>query len=415
MAANDCKILILDESESNILFFEMLLKDMEQTFKVYTATAGSHAELLVNEEKINFVICAWEMNAMPGTVFIQRIRQNKSRRHISCVIFSKRMSEQDIALTKDLGFENILGMPFNKETAKALIKDMIEKEIHISAEEKKLRKIEGMIVEGKLSEALKMFDNKLMKHNQLKFRVKANLADIWLQTRHFEKAETILNELLEEDPENVQGNRLIARLYSLTDRHEKAIGTLEQMCAKSPKNMGTMLNLGSAYVEADQHDKAREMFDKVEAMDNENSQLNDEKGKLAFKEGDVSLAAQLLAETQAGEELARHFNNMAIAKVAGEKYDEGIQTYNNAISLLSDKAKLHLLHFNLALAWKKKGDLEKSFKSFCESYLIDPSFEKSYAGLAKVSKDIKAAGKTLDSDLVNAVKAARQKYKEENE
>ena len=157
--------------------------------------------------------------------------------------------------------------------------------------------------------------------------------------------------------------------------------------------------------------QAKGVFDKVEKIDSENSQLNDEKGKMAFKEGDIPLAAQLLAETEAGEELARHFNNLAIAKVASEQFDEGIQTYKNAIQLLSDKAKLHQLHYNLGLAWKKKGDMEQGFILLCQSYLIDPSFEKAYIALARVSKELKAEGKKLDAKLVNKVKIARQKYK----
>ena len=70
------KVLILDENESNVLFFEMLLQQMEKDFKVFTASTGAQGELLAHDQKVHFVICAWEMNAMPGTVFVQRIRNN---------------------------------------------------------------------------------------------------------------------------------------------------------------------------------------------------------------------------------------------------------------------------------------------------------------------------------------------------
>ena len=323
---------------------------------------------------------------------------------------SKRMTDEDVTLTKELGFQDVLGMPFDKEKARETILRIIESEEHVTSEEKKLRKIEALIGEGDLKEALKLFDNKLTSGKN-KSRALIALAEIWLQTKNFEKAEQVLGEILDEEPDCTNALRLKAKLYSLTNRHDEAIVALEMMIQKSPKNIKSLLCLGSVYVDANQLDKAKGVFDKVEKIDSENSQLNDEKGKMAFKEGDIPLAAQLLAETEAGEELARHFNNLAIAKVASEQFDEGIQTYKNAIQLLSDKAKLHQLHYNLGLAWKKKGDMEQGFILLCQSYLIDPSFEKAYIALARVSKELKAEGKKLDAKLVNKVKIARQKYK----
>ena len=404
------RVLVLDENESNVLFFEMLLQQLDRNLTVYTSSVGAQAEMVVKEEKIQFIICAWEMNSMPGTVFVQRIKNNRNKKHIPCLIFSKRMTDEDVTLTKELGFQDVLGMPFDKEKARETILRIIESEEHVTSEEKKLRKIEALIGEGDLKEALKLFDNKLTSGKN-KSRALIALAEIWLQTKNFEKAEQVLGEILDEEPDCTNALRLKAKLYSLTNRHDEAIVALEMMIQKSPKNIKSLLCLGSVYVDANQLDKAKGVFDKVEKIDSENSQLNDEKGKMAFKEGDIPLAAQLLAETEAGEELARHFNNLAIAKVASEQFDEGIQTYKNAIQLLSDKAKLHQLHYNLGLAWKKKGDMEQGFILLCQSYLIDPSFEKAYIALARVSKELKAEGKKLDAKLVNKVKIARQKYK----
>ena len=409
------KVLILDENESNVLFFEMLLSQMEKEFQVFTASTGAHGELLVKDQKIQLVICAWEMSAMPGTVFVQRIRQNKNRRYIPCLIFSKRMSPEDIELTKELGFKDVLGMPFDKQSAKDLIMRIVDYEENLTGDEKKIRKIESLIADGQLTEALKFFDNNITRKGPFKNRARIALGEIWVQSRNFEKAEGLLKEVLEEIPDDVDAQKLLARLYSLTGRHEQAISALETMTKKSPKNMNSLLCLGSAYVDAEKHDKARDIFDRVESMDGENQGLKDERGKLAFKEGDLPLAAQLLAETQCGDELARHFNNVAIAKVAGGFFEEGIATYKNAIKLLTNKAKLHQLHYNLGLAWKKKGDLEQSFQSFCQSYLTDPSFEKAYAALAKTSKEVKSSGAKLDAKLVAKVKSIRQQHKESQE
>ena len=406
------KILILDESDTNVLFFEMLLRGLERDFQIFTASAGAQAELIFKQQKIQMVICAWEMSSMPGTVFVQRIRQSSNRKYVPCIIFSKRMSPEEVTLTKELGYEDILGMPFDKKSASEMIINIVDYEDNLSSDEKKIRKIESLISQGLLTEALKFFDNKLTSKGPFKIRAKLSLAEIWLQTRNFEKAESILEDILSTEADHTDAQKMIARLYSLTERHEQAIEVLKKVTERSPKNIDSLLCLGSAYMDADQTENAKSIFDKVEKMDSENSQLNDEKGKLAFKEGNISLAAQLLSETQCGDDLARHFNNVAISKVTHGSYDEGIATYQNAIQLLTDKAKLHQLHYNLGLALKKKGDLLGSFENLCESYVSNPSFEKAYAALAKVSKEIKAGGNKLDPELVEKVKDARKRFKE---
>ncbi|MCB9228937.1 MAG: tetratricopeptide repeat protein [Deltaproteobacteria bacterium] len=406
------KVLILDETESNVLFFEMLFQQMDRSFKIFTAVTGAHGELLVKEERIQLVICAWEMQTMPGTVFVQRIRNNKAKRHIPCLIFSKRMGPEDITLTKELGYEDILGMPFDKEEATRLIMQLISNEETLSSEEKKLRKIESLIHEGGVTEALKLFDTALTRKEQYRSRAKSNLAEIWVETRHFEKAEKILDEVLAEDPDYLHALRLKARLCSRMGRHEEAISILEMVTQKSPQNIRSMLCLGSAYVDASQHDKAREVFGRVKGLDAENTDLRDEEGKLAFKEGDIPLAARLLAETEYGDELARHFNNIAISKVSTGEFEEAIQTYHNAIQLLTDKARLHQLQYNLGLAWKKKGDLHRCFQALCESYLGAPDFEKAYVAIARTAREIKSQGGRPDQDLVAQVQSCRKSSRE---
>src|SRR5262249_2572326 len=152
----------------------------------------------------------------------------------------------------------------------------------------------------------------------------------------------------------------------------------------------------SVYVDAERHDDAKKTFASVSTIDPDSPPLKDEQAKLAFKEGDLPLAAKLLAETQNGDAIARHFNNLAIALTHQQKFEKAIETYENAIKLLSDKAKLHALHYNLGLALAKKGDLARSFTQLAESYKGDPSFEKAYAALARVSKQMAEKGLAYD-------------------
>jgi two-component system chemotaxis response regulator CheY len=400
------RFLIVDDVESNILFFQVLLQGLGKTM-VSTTTSGEEALNIVENEKIQFLITAWEMRGMPGTILVQRLRSNRKRIYMPCLIYSKRMSSDDVSLTKELGFASVLGMPFDKMKAAELISTMIKNEEELSPLEIKVRKIEGFVAENKPAEALKLVDASVTKKSPLRPRVKTALGEIWILVKQYKKCELILTECLQEAPDHSPAKYVLARLYSLTGRHAEAIKLLEETAKSSPKNLRTMLNLGSAYVDADKHDQAKAVFKKVEATDPENGELKDEQGKLAFKEGDIPLAAQLLAQTQNGDIIARDFNNLAIAQTAAGQFSQAIETYQNAIKLLADKAKVHLLLYNLGLAHRKAGDAVQSFKCLAESYVLEPTFEKAYAGLARIVQEYKEAGKKPDLELVKKVKAAR--------
>ena len=104
------RFLIVDNTDANILFFQMLLQGLEIPEPIVSPT-GDDAMNIVEAKHPQFIIACWELNGMPGTIFIQKARAKKKRKYIPCIIYSKRMSEEDVKLTKELGFQHILAMP----------------------------------------------------------------------------------------------------------------------------------------------------------------------------------------------------------------------------------------------------------------------------------------------------------------
>lgn len=404
------KILLLDDDEANMLFFETMLAQSEKSFSIFKAHTADQGEEVVSAEHIEFIVCAWEMRPVSGTVFVQRLKRDKNKMYIPFVIYSKRMAEEDILLTKEMGVDNVLGMPFNRQKALDMIMKMVETEERTPTIEKRLRRIEVLIKEGKYNEALKHADNSIFKHPQAS-RVHSIMGEIWIGIRNFPKAKEYLDKSLQNDPEHTHSLRLLARWYSLQDKHQEAIEILQKLAAKCPKNLKTIFNLGQAYAAANDFDNAEKQFKKIEDTDENMKGIKDERGLIAFKKGDIPLAAQLLSETENATELARTFNDMGIAKIGTNKFDEGIQLYMDAIRILADKTKVHLIQYNLALGIYKKGDAQKAFEAFCHSYITEPAFEKAYNALAKVARDLKAKGVTLNPRLVESVKAKREAFK----
>jgi len=400
------RVLIVDEVEANSLFFQVILSDLGEK-DVFTSTSPAAALELIKKEKIDFIITAWEMSQLPGTIFIQRVRNSRRTRRIPFLIYSKRLSVDDLKLTSDLGMTNVLGMPFDKIKATALLKELFEKAAVPTKEEIKLRKMEDLLVEGKPAECLKFIGPDMTKKGPHLSRFKSLIAEAWLQIGQPGKAEKLLQEALNVDPTNHQAKFLMSRIHSLGGRHDEAIGMLKEMIAGSPVNLSLKVKLGGAMVDADRHEEAKTVLGGVLELDPDCSEVKDELGKIAFKEGDMPLASQLLSETENGEMIARYFNSMAISLVAKSEYDKGIETYKNALEIVAAKAKTHLLTFNLGLAYRKKGDLQMAFRSLVEAYLMAPDYEKAYAGLVHVEREIKKKGLQSDVALIRKVKEVR--------
>lgn len=400
------RFLLLDDNSGNQLFFEMLLKEIGAN-KIISSPTGDDALLQADEQHAQFFICAWELNGMPGTVFIQKIRQKRKRMFAPCLIYSKRMSDEDVRLTRELGFADILSMPFDRQAVKETVERIVKAENNLDPRESHLRKIEMYAPEQPM-EAFKLFNDSMFKPGALQTRAYLSAALVFMNLAKYDKAEKCINDALKNVPDSVKGLQLQAKLLSRQGKHAEAILILEKMVSNSPKNLGTKVSLGTAYMEGQRLDDAKRIFDEVIGIDGGNQDCKDQLATIAVQEGNFGLAEQLIAETENGNELARAFNNLAISQVAKGDFDKGVTTYSNAMRMLADKARLHLLHYNLGLAYRKKGSLEESFQEFSKSYLAEPTYEKAYAAIARTAQELKAAGKKPDAKLVTQIKALRQ-------
>ena len=406
------KVIIVDESDGNVLFWEMLLTDLKLT--IFKARTGAKALEVIEKEDIQLAIVAWELSSMSGAILLQKVKANTKRRRMPFIIYSKRMSDEDVQITREIGVDNVLNMPFDKAKVREIITRLIEDESNISPLEVKLRHMEDFLGEGKPTEVLKMVGPHVSEQGPHLPRYKTIIAETFLQIGNLDKALKAADECLEVDGSYLPGLYIKARLLSAWGRHNEAIAVLKAVAESRPQSIQPLVNLGSAYISADKIEDAKKTIDKISSLDPDCEETKDNKGKIALKEGNIGLAAQLLSETQNGDEIARFYNSIGISMVAKGDFESGIETYQSAIKILSSKTKLHLLFFNLALAYRKKGDIQNEVAYFCESYVTEPSFEKAYACIARGVQEAKVKGVTLNMPTLNAVLARRKVFLTEN-
>jgi tetratricopeptide (TPR) repeat protein len=406
------RVLIVDDSDPNALFWEMLLKDMAIP-TIARARAGAEAIEALDGQSIQMIIVAWELPSIPGPVFVQKARSTRKRRHMPFVTYSKNMTEEDTSLIKQLGLD-VLAAPIDKAKATEMVKAILDQAASETAVDRKLRAMEESIAAGRPAEVLKMVGPDVSKKGPHQKRYKVIIAETFFRLGSMDKAEKALNDAFAIDGDYMPAKYLRARFYTAAGKHEEAIKMLEELSSKSPKNIETLLSLGDAYLSADKEADAERVISQAMAIDPDSQQVNDSQGKLEIRKGNLELAAKLLAHTENGDEMARFYNSMGISLIAKSDFEKGIATYQSALDVLSTKAKLHLLFFNLGLAHKKKGDSVKALSYLCQSYVADPTFDKAYNYVAHLWQEMQTKKIQGGLEEIKLVKQTRQRYLDEN-
>ena len=404
-AAKISRFLVVDNDEANTLFFRVVLMDNRHQH-ITTSTSPAEAVSLVDSKEIQLVITSWEMQPMSGAIFVQKIREKRGRSHLPCLIYTKGMSDQEIQLMDELGLKHFLKMPVDKEKAWEAIDAIIKQEEGLDPKDLILREAEGFIGERRFDQALTELE-RIKKDDERYPKAQALVGEIYFEMEKIGEAEMALKTCLSGDPQHAPALQLLARVHARNNNHEEAVGSLVEMLDRSPENLQSLLTLSAIYCDAHMHTEAKATLDKVEKLDPGNEQVAEERGKIAFKEGDLTLAAQHFQGTKNGDQLARYFNNMAIALVSTERFDEGIQVYTSALKVLGDPSCHKFLLYNLGLAQRKKGDLASSLKTLGECYLASPDFEKAYAAFIRVGQMMAEKRLSYDKDLVDKVKGKR--------
>ena len=405
------RILIVDKDEANHLFFEVILREMGFTY-TFTSRNGVGGIEKAEKEQVQMVIAAWELDStMSGTVFVQKVKSKRRRKYMPCLIYSKRMTESDVQLTRELGYEDVLGMPFNKEAAKKKLQEIIDRENNISHQETVLRRIESLLAEDNTEEALKLITPELLQNKLNIARTVTVAAETYLNAGNSAMVDQMLGRAFTADPNYYPAQQLKARFLAQQGKKLEAIALLKEMAGKCPANLQTKLNLGNTYIGARQYEAAKATFAEVQKLDSDRQDAKDGLATVAVAEGNIPLAVQLLAETENGYDIAKMLNAIAITQVNGKEFDKGIKTYREAIKLLQNKISAAKLRFNLALAFKKKGDLLTCWHELADCYVAEPTFEKAYAMLVKITQELKTRNIKPPIETVKKVKTAREQNK----
>lgn len=116
------KILIVDDSPSNLASIENALKD---DYELVSVTSGLHALRFLDNHKADLMLLDIEMPIMNGLQTLQKVRERAHLRDLKVILLTARKDENTVVSGFKLGISDYITKPIDKNTIKSRIRKVL--------------------------------------------------------------------------------------------------------------------------------------------------------------------------------------------------------------------------------------------------------------------------------------------------
>jgi two-component system chemotaxis response regulator CheY len=104
-------ILVADDMDSMLGLVKTCLRDLGVE-TIFTANDGHKAWKIINKERIDLVICDWDMPEMSGMQLLRFLRESDMHKHIPFLLLTASNQKAKVLEAVDAGVDDYLAKPF---------------------------------------------------------------------------------------------------------------------------------------------------------------------------------------------------------------------------------------------------------------------------------------------------------------
>jgi two-component system chemotaxis response regulator CheY len=123
MMLKNIRILIVDDFSTMRRLIKKILTDLGAD-DVIEAENGSNAWDILSREKINLVICDWNMPNMSGMELLEKVRADETLADIPFIMVTAEGKKDNVTAATKKGVTGYVTKPFNAESLRSKIKTM---------------------------------------------------------------------------------------------------------------------------------------------------------------------------------------------------------------------------------------------------------------------------------------------------
>lgn len=199
------------------------------------------------------------------------------------------------------------------------------------------------------------------------------MAAVLFSKNEIEAARVHVTTSLRKRPDNAAAQLLAARIARAAGDFAGALSHLDLMIAIAPQRDAFLekartLDQASLH-QADIRPKAREAWRAILDVIPKHTEAAARLGRLAFEDGDLTLAASLLERAATGEAPPSVWFDLGLARQDLRDGEGAVIAYRKAIELKPDYAEAAL---NLGVVLQDSGDLDGAMRAYSQAYRLRP-------------------------------------------
>jgi tetratricopeptide (TPR) repeat protein len=356
---------------------------------VVTCEDATRALQVLNSDKaFQIALIDLRMPTLTGSAILQVIKNhsNDAVRLMPLLVMMGPVNEAEIRILSEFHISQHVTKPCKDKDLEKAIHDCLQIHTNLNNDEVFFEVFETALQEKDFKKAIEMLEPKL-KGDPKSVKYNTLLAKLHFVRGNVAKAGEILKPVLLSNSEYPLALNLAAKICVKTGKYAEAVANLERAQKVSPLNIQRLIAMGEMHLAAGKIDEAEGKFRKALEFYPTGETAKIGLSRVLIAQGRMDDAQEILKDIEDKEEVASYFNMRGVMLIRAKRFDEAVDLYDKAMRALLDKEKEYLLIFNMALGYKKKGELAKAklYAQKCLDKAPGP-FEKATRLLESIEK-----------------------------
>lgn len=337
-----------------------LLNDMG-VGHIETAETSEAGWAALRLHKYDMVLLNWNLSPASGAALLHRIRASAKTQDVPVLVMSDAISKKGFLFTEEYLFTGLLEKPFENAFGTRKIKDLLKDRNWFDTSCTKMEQwISGADDFNANSIAALV---KIVDEAPRPMPIGYAVARALIGRKQVESAKAVLSCILAKDNKSALSLTLMGKALLLQKSYEEAKKYLNLAHQVFPRNSERLVLIGDANLNLLDFDAAKEAFKEAAEIDPKNAKAI---AGISLAESTDRYFSQVDI-TKAPDSLASLLNTIGIGLVRSEKFDDGLQYYENALTYLDDQKIKGRVAFNLGLGYLRAQKTQEALDWFHKS------------------------------------------------
>jgi tetratricopeptide (TPR) repeat protein len=314
------------------------------------------------------VIFEWRLPGMPGPILVQKIRSILGY-GAPLTVMNKDLTERDMPVLHEMGVTDRIRKPIETQDFFQDVIWVINQNRSPSEPVVLLQKIRQAMVDQNF-EKLATFTKRYMDSDKPSEAEKNLLqAELAFYRGHYPTARNMALTVLKSGLASVEVLNLLGKTMMKLRDFESALCCLENAEVICPSNVKRICNIAETHLEMGQQKEFQETLEEARSIAPAAKEVAEVEIKGALVNGEGEKAHNLMKSLQSLLSIVSFTNNRAISLIRTDRFEEGLQLYNEALQAVPENRNevLAILHYNQGLALARADRLEEARQQMDEA------------------------------------------------